>query len=308
VYGLTLQSAIPLPCPNAEHLVTSADIELHECASAEILQACTQERVSFREEGFWQCSIFADGSVYVCWKEHFEFVVSASAKLILWRKLREVSNEVFFTYFLSQVLSYCLLAHGIEPLHATAIVVDGQAVAFLGSSGIGKSSLAAAFMQKGYLLLTDDVLALEFRGENVWARPGIARMKLNPDSADAVFCGRRSISMNSFTSKMIFPLNDSQHDNRTVRLRALYTLPYKPSKSRILVRRLAGRSSFLPIVQNTFNTTVLHAQRLKQQFAFASRLARLIPIKRLSYPKRLDILPDIADAILADMSRESNFL
>src|SRR5579864_2731936 len=110
--------------------------------------------------------------------------------------------------------------------------------------------------------------------------------------------------MNSFTSKMIFPLNDSQHANCAVPLQALYVLPQKPSKSRILVRRLSGRSSFLPIVKNTFNSTVLHPGRLKQQFAIAARLAGLIPIKRLSYPRCLDVLPRVADAILADISQE----
>jgi len=305
LYGLTVRSAIRLPCPRVDPALASPDIALLECGPAEIVQACRQERISFREEGFWQSSIFADGSAHVIWKEHFEFVVSADAKQVLWRKLQEVSNEVFFTYFLGQVLSYCLLTRGIEPLHATAMIVNDQAVAFLGDSGAGKSTLAATFLQKGYTLLTDDVLALEFRGESAWVWPGIARVKLNPDSADSVFYGRRSIPMNSFTTKMIFPLNDSQHDNRMFPLRALYVLPRKPSKSRIMVRRLSGRASFLPIVQNTFNDTVLHSDRLKQQFAFAGRLARLIPIKRLSYPRRLDMLPAVADAILADLSRES---
>jgi hypothetical protein len=241
----------------------------------------------------------------VAWKEHFEFVVSAGAEQVLWQKLQEVPNEVFFTYFLGQVFSYCLLARGVEPLHATAMLVNDQAIAFLGDSGAGKSTLAATFLQMGYTLMTDDVLALAFKGEGVWVRPGIARVKLNPDSADAVFSGRRSIPMNSFTSKMIFALQDSQHRNREVPLRALYVLPHQPSQSRIMVRRLSGRASFLPIVQNTFNDTVLHPDRLKQQFAFAARLASLIPIKRLSYPRRLDLLPSVADAILADVSRES---
>ena len=31
----------------------------------------------------------------------------------------------------------------------------------------------------------------------------------------------------------------------------------------------------------------------------------LIPVKRLSYPRRLGRLPAVADAILADLSRES---
>jgi hypothetical protein len=305
LYGLTLKSAVPLPCPSVDPQLVSPDITLLECGSAEIEQSCAQERISFRDEGFWQSSIFADGSSYVVWKEHFEFVVSAGAEQVLWRKLQAVPNEVFFTYFLGQVLSYCLLARGIEPLHATAIAVDDNAVAFLGDSGAGKSTLAAAFLQKGYTLLTDDVLTLGFSGKDVWVRPGIARVKLNPDSADAVFSGRRSIPMNSFTSKMIFPLNGSQHRSREVPLRALYVLPDKPCKSRIMIRQLSGRASFLPIVQNTFNDTVLHPDRLKQQFSFAARLASLIPIKRLSYPRRLNMLPDIADTILGDLSRES---
>ena len=305
LYGLTLKSAVPLPCQTAEPSLASPDITLVECGPGEIEQACRQERISFREEGFWQSSIFADGSAHVAWKEHFEFVVSAGAEQILWRKLQNVPNEVFFTYFLGQVFSYCLLARGVEPLHATAMLVNDQAIAFLGDSGAGKSTLAATFLQKGYTLLTDDVLALAFKGEGVWVRPGIARVKLNPDSADAVFSGRRSIPMNSFTNKMIFALQDSQHGNREVPLRALYVLPHKPSQSRIMVRRLSGRASFLPIVQNTFNDTVLHPDRLKQQFAFAARLASLIPIKRLSYPRRLDLLPSVADAILTDVSRES---
>lgn len=303
LYGLTLQSAVPLPCPSVDQPLASPDAVLVECGVAEIAQACNQEQISFQEEGFWRCSIFADGSAHVVWKEHFEFVVSAGAEQVLWRKLQQVPDEVFFTYFLGQVLSYCLLARGIEPLHATAIQVGDQAIAFLGDSGAGKSTLAATFLEKGYTLLTDDVLALEFRGDSVWVRPGIARVKLNPDSADAVFSGRRSIPMNSFTTKMIFALNNSQHASREVPLRALYVLPQKPGKSRIMIRRLSGRASFLPIVQNTFNDTVLHPDRLKQQFAFAARLAGLVPIQRLSYPRRLDKLPAVADAILADLAR-----
>ena len=304
LYGLTLKSAVPLPCPSVDPLL-APDITLLKCGATEIAQACRQERVSFREEGFWQSSIFADGSAHVAWKEHFEFVVSTGAEQVLWRKLQEVPNEVFFTYFLGQVLSYCLLARGMEPLHATAIAVGDKAIAFLGDSGAGKSTLAAAFLQKSYTLVTDDVLTLEFKDQGVWVRPGIARVKLNPDSADAVFSGQRSIPMNSFTSKMIFPLNGAQHGSREVPLQALYVLTHKPSKSRIMIRRLSGRASFLPIVQNTFNDTVLHPARLKQQFAFAARLAGLIPIKRLSHPRRLDLLPAVADAILADLSRES---
>jgi hypothetical protein len=277
------------------------DVELCECSEQELLTARDRVSKAFEDDGFWQCRIYEDETAYVCWKDHFEFLVSSDGRRVLWHKLRNVTDEVFLTYVLGQVLSHCLLMRGIEPLHATAIVVDGGAVAFLGDSGDGKSTLAASFLSRGYSLLTDDVLVLEFHDDRVLTHPSLPRIKLTPESADAIFNGRRAIPMNSFTSKMIFPLPESQHVRDLVRLRVVYVLPEVSSDSPLSVAHLSGRASFLPLIQNTFNNAVLSRSRIQQQFAFAKRLVKLVPIKQLSYPKGLDLLPRVADEILADL-------
>ncbi|MFB3916274.1 MAG: hypothetical protein ACE14M_06070 [Terriglobales bacterium] len=282
------------------------DVELFQACQREISDACTGARESVEQDGFWESVIFADQAVYVCWKEHFEFVVSADGRRVLWRRLRPVSDEVLFTYLLGQVLSHCLLARGIEPLHATAVVVNEEAIAFLGNSGAGKSTLAAVFLGKSCALLTDDVLVLEIQGKEVMAHPGLPRIKLVPEAADAFLCGRRSIPMNAFTSKMIFALDAVHHSAKRVPLRALYVLPKKPTTSRILMRRMHGRASFLPLIHNTFNSSVLSRWRLKQQFAHAHKLAESIPIKQLSYPRGLEVLPAVTDVILSDLAGESS--
>jgi hypothetical protein len=301
LYGLTLKSEVPLPCPRLENDQVVPDVELCECSEQELSAACNRVSKSFQDDGFWQCRIFEDETAYVHWRDHFEFVVLLKGRRVLWRKLQDVPDEVFFTYFTGHVLSYCLLLRGIEPLHATAIVVDGEAVAFLGDSGDGKSTLAASFLSKGYSLLTDDVLVLEFFEDRVLTHPSLARIKLTPESANAMFNGRRAIPMNSFTSKMIFPLQASQHIREPVRLRIVYVLPGSLSDSQIAIRRLFGRASFLPLIRNTFNNAVLNRSRIQQQFAFATRLVRMVPIKQLSYPKGLELLPRVADRILADL-------
>jgi hypothetical protein len=49
-------------------------------------------------------------------------------------------------------------------LHASAVRVNGRAVLFAGSTGTGKSTLAAALAQRGYPLVTDDFCALSADG------------------------------------------------------------------------------------------------------------------------------------------------
>ena len=103
---------------------------------------------------------------------------------------------------------------------------------------------------------------------------------------------------------MIFSLSPQGHAGYVVPLRVFYVLPKKNSKRKIGVKTLSGHAAFLPLIANTFNDSVLTPSRLKQQFAFAGTVAATVPLRQLSYPKGLDLLPAVADAILSDLSRE----
>jgi hypothetical protein len=59
------------------------------------------------------------------------------------------------------VVAVHLMLHQALVLHASAVETRGSAVAFVGSSGMGKSTLAAALCNLGCALLTDDVLHVE---------------------------------------------------------------------------------------------------------------------------------------------------
>ena len=74
-----------------------------------------------------------------------------------------------------------LLAHlrGLLPLHANAVEIDGEAVAFAGPSGCGKSTLAAWFHDRGHRLITDDVCVIStMNGAPPLALPGLPRVRL----------------------------------------------------------------------------------------------------------------------------------
>lgn len=60
------------------------------------------------------------------------------------------------------VVAFVLELAGHCVLHASAVAVNGGAIAFAGDPGMGKSTLAALFCARGARLVTDDVLRLGF--------------------------------------------------------------------------------------------------------------------------------------------------
>jgi hypothetical protein len=72
---------------------------------------------------------------------------------------------------IAQALPFAAVLQGLEVLHASAVVLDGGAIAFAGLSGSGKTSLALDLCRHGAEFLADDVVALEL-GEELLVHPG----------------------------------------------------------------------------------------------------------------------------------------
>lgn len=71
------------------------------------------------------------------------------------------------------------------PLHASAVEIDGGAIAICGPSGAGKSTTAEALVRRGHRLITDDVLAIAPAPVTMAFR-GTQRMKLCADAMHAL--------------------------------------------------------------------------------------------------------------------------
>jgi hypothetical protein len=224
--------------------------------------------------------------------------------VIHYRRLRGAGAETFSTYLLGQVVSFSLLAFGREPLHGTVSVVDGEAIAFLGDCGYGKSTLGAAMLARGFPLLTDDLIALGRGPAGYRVEPGLPRVKLFPEVSRALLNSAHGERMNPGTPKLILPLGESATCRRRTPLQALYVLanPAVPA-DRVTITPLARSEAMVEVLRNTFNTIVIDPPRLERQFHFASDLVRHVPVRRLAYPRRLSALAEVRDTILADLSR-----
>src|SRR6267154_4212463 len=153
VYGMVVVSDAPIALPLYSH----GGLGQVECLSAPASAFATAMRgIEFdsRSDAWYRYAFLRDGSTYVRWDTVGEFLVSADGRRIVCRRADGSSDESFQVYMLGQALSFALVKQGFEPLHAKVVVVEGQAVAFLGGNAFGKSSLAACFLEAGYSLLT----------------------------------------------------------------------------------------------------------------------------------------------------------
>jgi hypothetical protein len=76
------------------------------------------------------------------------------------------------------VVAYLLSADGQLVLHASAVEVNGSALAFVGQSGQGKTTMATLMCAEGYPLVADDLLPVEARAPEVVCFPSGTELRV----------------------------------------------------------------------------------------------------------------------------------
>ena len=251
----------------------------------------------------------SDGSLYLHWRDQFEFHISADSRTIYGRALPGVPEESLQVYLLGQVISFALIGLGVESLHATTVVIQGGAVAIIGDSGYGKSSLAGAFVKAGYKLLSDDLLVLEARDNGYIAFPGLPRLKLYDVMASRFIADEREgVPMNQDHSpKCIYRMEQEWHD-QPVPLKAFYSLVEPRLTTNLLDVRidpLTEREAFLELTKNSFNVALREMGRLEKHLTWAGNVASKIPVRRLAYPRKVEMFDRVIAAVTADLKELS---
>lgn len=77
----------------------------------------------------------------------------------------EDMDQAIRLFLFGSSMGALLQQRGVLPLHASSIVTDAGALAFCGLSGMGKSTLAAFLMRRGYSFVADDISVVSFQEE-----------------------------------------------------------------------------------------------------------------------------------------------
>jgi hypothetical protein len=126
-------------------------------------------------------------------KDKIGFNISGVAKFciqngtrITYSPIENVDENQLRLYILGTCMGALLIQRKTLPLHGSVVAMNGNAYAIIGDSGAGKSTLASSLINKGYQILTDDVIALSIDSKGTpYVYPAYPQQKLWDQSLKA---------------------------------------------------------------------------------------------------------------------------
>ena len=224
-----------------------------------------------------------------------DFAISSDGSRVTSRPVQGLPDGTIEHIYRNQVVPLALSRAGHLVIHASAVENGRGAVAFVGESGRGKSTLAAAFAARGHAFLCDDGLLLEARGERVWAVPGPDSLRLWPDSCRALLPGRRAEPAPYSAKRHLRAGTALTHRATSLPLHRIYFIG--APAARVSIRALPPSVALIELVRHSFVIDVGDEGLLASQFAGLARIARDAACFRLDFPRRFAALEATRRAI-----------
>ena len=225
-----------------------------------------------------------------------DFEINPATPRVVGWPAPDVSEDHFLSLFRNAVVPLIGDHNGGLFLHGSAVAVDGRAVAFIGQSGDGKTTLAGAFAKSGYPVLTEDVIELVPDGDGYLLQPKPSGLRLYADSA-AYLLGTA----------------ESVHDSGKVDVADAASLPFRSEPAPLAAVFLLGSDhdaaialGALPapaavqrLLPHSFVLDVEDKPRLRAHFSRIVGLASQTPCYALDYPRDYAELPRVIAATIA---------
>jgi hypothetical protein len=225
--------------------------------------------------------------------KYFGFFYGDGTRFAVDREGREVwadwpehyTIEDACTYLMGPVIAFVLRLRGVTCLHASAVAVDGQAIALLGLAGAGKSTTAAAFALSGFSVLSDDVGVLDDQRDRFLVQPGYPRLNLWANSVRTLFGSVDSLPRITPTwdkRYMALDRDGRRFESKPLPLGAIYVLGEREENLTVpVVEDLAGHEAFAKLVANTYVNYLLDRDMREREFDVLRRVLAGVPVRRV---------------------------
>lgn len=252
-----------------------------------------------------------------------DYFVSGDARVITSYSQPGVPLETMRHLLLNQVIPLALSHQGKLILHASACLTEHGAIAFVGSTGAGKSTIAASFGLRGLPVLTDDCLRVEEQDGQVVCYPSYPGLRLWPESLDGLFdqapdgealahyTDKKRFVVGASSAAGPFPLHSvyilANRDDPTSTFEANGVVAGgningENRAGQLLITQLQTTGALLETIKHTFQLDPTDRARISQSFVQYTTLAKHIPFFQLAYPQQFKWLPAVNQAVLAHLN------
>lgn len=198
---------------------------------------------------------------------------------------------------LSIALPLLLIKRGLLMLHANVVNMNGNAVAFIGPTGIGKSTISAFLQVNGYDLLSDDVSCFKV-SENDYpiVFSGFTAIKLWPEIIKSL--GKNPELMPKIHSK----LNKRFYDtgkvyNDRMPLKSIYFLK---NEKDTFISEISPQSAVLKLINNTLFAKIFDDAQMYENLKQCTNIVKNVPVKQLNIKHSLDDIQRLVKVIEKD--------
>ena len=202
--------------------------------------------------------------------------------------------------FLNQIVPLALSQQGRLVLHGSAVNCDGRALAFLGDSGQGKSTLAGHFASHDMPFLTDDGLFIDQLDDHARVVPGHRSIRLWADSERSLLpSGSKKTDEVQFTNKGRFHAGGVfVHCDDAIDLQCIFILRNSGVDS-VTIAPMPKAAAFMALVNHSFLLDTESSEVLARHFAQLQKLIATTQVFSLDYPRNFAQLPQVKNAIVA---------
>lgn len=293
IYGLTVRSDIELINVSAAAPGAEPDIEIVRCPLA-------HEKWSGEETMVFDN---AGDSFFIAWQSVGGFRITDGRRIEMDVK-EGVEDKIALLPLLGSVFAALLHQRGLYILHASAVSVDGRAIALLGDKGAGKSTTATAMIAAGHALITDDIVAIDFSDpERPTVLPASGQIKLWGDAASHFVpdAERHLWQLHESIDKANYEFSDG-FTAAPVPLGRLYVLNRTDKAGTEAISDMAGLATLLRFSYMARFGETGFGTAMDAHFRRSAALVQSDRLRRLDVPGSLERINEAIDAVRKDLS------
>ena len=292
-YGLRIRSDVALPFDSPPGSASEPDVVVRLGGVPAALPAGSGEPIRFAR---WQ----ARSGAFRIHMDGFARCLVTRGRDILIEPLGDGDGD-FAGFFVRLPFAVLLQQRGVSTLHAAAVGTGAGAALLLGPSGVGKSSLAAALVERGCSLLADDLTGVApDAGHCPVALPAFAHLRLWAHTLDRMrWQGRARSRVRRGLEKYWIPAPRVCAEPLPV---CAVFIPEAGDRPSIGIEPLPPGRAFRALWEHTHRRRVMHAMgRRLAHFRALTGMVRRVPVVRVVRPRHPFLLEALAERIEAHL-------